>query len=153
MRKLSKKILSLYAKKAIIGLASVAMVATMSLSTINVSPVKGATTSSTLVWSDEFNGNSIDASKWGFEIGTGSNGWGNNELQRYTDSTNNVYIADLSSDSGSSDGRALAIKAQKEGSEYTSGRIQTQNKQYCKFGRIETKLCGSQQKEDFQYDR
>ena len=94
MRKLSKKILSLYAKKAIIGLASVAMVATMSLSTINVSPVKGATTSSTLVWSDEFNGNSIDASKWGFEIGTGSNGWGNNELEYYTDSEKNVSVSD-----------------------------------------------------------
>ena len=96
-----------------------------------------------LVWSDEFNqtvGQAPDTSVWNYDIGHGSNGWGNNELQRYTDSTNNVYIADLSSDSGSSDGRALAIKAQKEGSEYTSGRIQTQNKQYCKFGRIETKL-------------
>ena len=96
-----------------------------------------------LVWSDEFNqtaGQAPDRSVWNYDIGHGSNGWGNNELQRYTDSTNNVYIADLSSDSGSSDGRALAIKAQKEGSEYTSGRIQTQNKQYCKFGRIETKL-------------
>lgn len=70
------------------------MVATMSLSTINVSPVKGATTSSTLVWSDEFNGNSIDASKWGFEIGTGSNGWGNNEQQYYTNRTDNAYVAD-----------------------------------------------------------
>ena len=96
-----------------------------------------------LVWSDEFNqtvGQAPDTSVWNYDIGHGSNGWGNNELQRYTDSTNNVYIADLSSDSGSSDGRALAIKAQKEGSEYTSGRIQTQNKQYSKFGRIETKL-------------
>mgnify|MGYP000687811603 CR=1 FL=1 len=96
-----------------------------------------------LVWSDEFDqtvGQAPDTSVWNYDIGHGSNGWGNNELQRYTDSTNNVYIADLSSDSGSSDGRALAIKAQKEGSEYTSGRIQTQNKQYCKFGRIETKL-------------
>ena len=96
-----------------------------------------------LVWSDEFDqtvGQAPDTSVWNYDIGHGSNGWGNNELQRYTDSTNNVYIADLSSDSGSSDGRALAIKAQKEGSEYTSGRIKTQNKQYCKFGRIETKL-------------
>ena len=40
-----------------------------------------ATTSSTLVWSDEFNGSSVDTSKWSYETGTGSWGWGNNEQQ------------------------------------------------------------------------
>jgi hypothetical protein len=30
------------------------------------------------VWSDEFDGNSLDESKWNYE--TGGNGWGNNEL-------------------------------------------------------------------------
>ena len=133
MRKLSKKILSLYAKKAIIGLASVAMVATMSLSTINVSPVKGATTSSTLVWSDEFNGNSIDASKWGFEIGTGSNGWGNNEQQYYTNRTDNAYVAD----------GALHIRAKKEaygGKNYTSARLNTNGKFTFTYGYVEARL-------------
>ena len=52
---------------------------TMPEKTVSASP----TTGSKLVWSDEFNGNSIDTSKWGFEIGTGSNGWGNNEQQYY----------------------------------------------------------------------
>src|ERR1700760_2911337 len=34
-----------------------------------------------LVWSDEFNGTSVDATKWTFE--TGGGGWGNNELEYY----------------------------------------------------------------------
>ena len=48
-----------------------------------------------LVWSDEFNqpdGSRPDTAKWGFE--TGGNGWGNNELEYYTDRTNNAVIAD-----------------------------------------------------------
>ena len=44
-----------------------------------------------LVWSDEFNLNSLDTSKWMHEIGTGSQyglwGWGNNE-QHYYQSAN-----------------------------------------------------------------
>ena len=40
-----------------------------------------------LVWNDEFNGKSIDLTKWDFQLGTGSQygleGWGNNELQYY----------------------------------------------------------------------
>ncbi len=45
-----------------------------------------------LVWSDEFNGTSIDTSKWNFEIGNGEWGWGNNELQYYTGRTENARI-------------------------------------------------------------
>ncbi|MFZ1370366.1 MAG: hypothetical protein WAR78_08285, partial [Ferruginibacter sp.] len=38
--------------------------------------------SPTLVFSDEFNADGApDPNKWGYEIGTGSGGWGNNELQ------------------------------------------------------------------------
>src|SRR3990172_3032055 len=43
-----------------------------------------------LVWSDEFGGAAIDSTKWEFQIGDGSGyslppGWGNDELQWYTD--------------------------------------------------------------------
>ena len=44
-----------------------------------------------LIWSDEFDGNSIDTSKWGFDIGGG--GWGNNELEYYTDRWDNAYVS------------------------------------------------------------
>ena len=96
-----------------------------------------------LVWNDEFNqtvGGALDTSTWSYDMGHGASGWGNNELQRYTNSTNNVRIADMSSDSGSTDGRALAITAKRENGEITSGRIKTLNKQYMKYGRIEARI-------------
>ena len=34
-----------------------------------------------LAWSDEFNGSQLNSSDWGYDIGTGNGGWGNNELQ------------------------------------------------------------------------
>ena len=40
----------------------------------------------TIIWSDEFNGNSLDTTKWKFE--TGDHGWGNNEWQNYVAGTN-----------------------------------------------------------------
>src|SRR6188472_2965716 len=45
-----------------------------------------------VTWSDEFNaaaGTPADGSKWKFD--TGGGGWGNNELEYYTNSTRNVY--------------------------------------------------------------
>lgn len=56
-----------------------------------------------LVWSDEFSGSSLDTGKWTPE--TGADGWGNNELQNYTE-TGNVSV---------SDGK-LTIEARKENS-------------------------------------
>ena len=96
-----------------------------------------------LVWNDEFNqtvGGAHDQSVWSYDIGVGNGGWGNAERQYYTNSTNNVYIADVSGDSSSSDGRALAIKAIKSGDSITSGRLKSLNKQYLRYGRIEAKI-------------
>jgi beta-glucanase (GH16 family) len=47
-----------------------------------------------LVWSDEFDGPSIDSSKWAFDIGNGNSGWGNGEWEYYTSSPDNVAIVD-----------------------------------------------------------
>src|SRR5205814_2037326 len=50
-----------------------------------------------LTWSDEFDGPAgaaIDGAKWKFDVGTGSNGWGNGELQYYTNRTSNVALSD-----------------------------------------------------------
>ena len=41
-----------------------------------------------LVWSDEFNGTSLNMNNWTYEIGTGQGGWGNQELQYYTPGDN-----------------------------------------------------------------
>lgn len=91
------------------------------------------TTNSTLVWSDEFNGSSLDTSKWGYEIGTGSSGWGNNELQYYTNRTDNAYVSD----------GALHIRAKKEaygGMNYTSARLNTNGKFTFQYGYVEARL-------------
>lgn len=84
----------------------------------------------TLVWSDEFSGNSLDLSSWNQEIGTGSGGWGNNELETYTNSLKNTFVSNGN----------LIIEARKENiatSNYSSGRMTTQNKKFFKFGRID----------------
>ena len=96
-----------------------------------------------LVWNDEFNqtvGGAPDQSVWSYDIGVENGGWGNAERQYYTNSTDNVYIADVSGDSSSSDGKALAIKAIKSGDSITSGRLKSLNKQYLRYGRIEAKI-------------
>lgn len=85
---------------------------------------------STATWSDEFNTNGVpDAAKWTFE--TGGNGWGNNELQYYTNGNNAVV-----------DNGILKITAKKEtfgGRNYTSTRMITKNKGDWAFGRFEIK--------------
>ncbi len=84
-----------------------------------------------LVWSDEFEGTQINPFKWTFEKGAG--GWGNNELQYYTDRTENAYV-----DSG-----MLVIKAIKEnysGSFYTSARMVTKGHASWQYGKIEARM-------------
>lgn len=90
-----------------------------------------------LVWSDEFNGtagNAPDAAKWAFDIGTGSNGWGNSELQYYTNRPANVQL----------DGSGkLVITARSEsygGSGFTSARIKTKGLFAQAYGRFEARI-------------
>lgn len=82
-----------------------------------------------LFWSDEFEGNSLDASNWTCEIGRGNNGWGNSELQYYTDRPENVDVRD----------GKLVITARKEsyqGAQATSARLITQGKVFFKYGYV-----------------
>ncbi len=79
----------------------------------------------TLVWQDEFAGNSLNTSDWNFE--TGDHGWGNNELQNYVSGTNNAKVAN----------GLLTIEAKRAGTGFTSARITTQGKQSFKYGRID----------------
>lgn len=83
-----------------------------------------------LSWSDEFSASTLNQNTWNYEIGNGSNGWGNQELEYYTNSTKNAFLS-----SGN-----LIIEARKEpigGFEYSSARITTQNKKTFKYGRID----------------
>ena len=45
-----------------------------------------------LAWGDEFDGDEINKNWWTHEIGNGSNGWGNNEIEYYTDAKENSRI-------------------------------------------------------------
>jgi beta-glucanase (GH16 family) len=79
-----------------------------------------------LVWSNEFNDGPLDSAIWNYELGGG--GWGNNELENYTNSINNVHI-----DSGYLHITALNPSP----GSYTSGRITTQGKKEFTYGRFE----------------
>ena len=85
------------------------------------------------VWSDEFSSPLLNNANWTPEIGTGSNGWGNNELQYYTSRPENLTIQN---------GNLLIIakKESYQGSEYTSARIKTQAKQSWKYGKMEARI-------------
>lgn len=84
----------------------------------------------TLKWNDEFNGTTLDANTWNYEIGNGSGGWGNHELEYYINSPKNVLVSNGN----------LIIEARKEsigGFNYSSGRLTTQNKQSFTYGKID----------------
>jgi beta-glucanase (GH16 family) len=79
----------------------------------------------TLVWSDEFDVNGApDPAKWGYD--TGGGGWGNNEVQIYTNNSLNVRV-----ENGN-----LVIEAKKLGNTWTSARLLTNNKYEFKYGRV-----------------
>ena len=50
---------------------------------------RGAQAAWRLVWSDEFNGSSVNTNQWGFDIGKGGNG----QLQYYTSRSENVFVS------------------------------------------------------------
>jgi beta-glucanase (GH16 family) len=99
-----------------------------------------------LVWSDEFDGDKVDRQKWDFDRGNGFfnydanqwiSGWGNGELQYYTDSPDNAFVQDGQL-------HIRAIKESFQGCGYTSARLKTRAKDgkslFSKqYGRIEFK--------------
>ena len=84
-----------------------------------------------LKWNDEFDGGALDQTKWGYDLGN-NNGWGNNELEYYTNTTDNAYVT----------GGNLVIQANKQsqgGRDYTSARLLTKGKQNFGFGRLDVR--------------
>jgi len=93
----------------------------------------------TLVWSDEFNGangSAPDATKWTYD--TGGKGWGNNELECYTNQLSNAQVQ----------GGNLVITAMQQSlacsdgaqNNYTSARLKTQNLFSQAHGRFEARI-------------
>ncbi len=85
----------------------------------------------TVVFEDDFDGSSLDRSKW--RVITGGTGWGNRELQYFKDSPQNIEVS-----SGT-----LKLKARKEnfdGREWTAARITTAGLHSFKYGKIEARI-------------
>ncbi len=96
----------------------------------------------TMVWNDEFDGTELDESKWSYQLGNGCNisqalcGWGNAELQNYTQEAKNIKVEDgiliitaTEEDSLDMDGNPI----------YHSARIRTVGKGDWKYGRIDVR--------------
>lgn len=87
-----------------------------------------------LVWSDEFEGTSLDLTKWSHQTGNGTAfyphqaGWGNQELQIFE--VDNTTIAN----------GELCITAKYENAQYTSSRIVTKDRFEFTYGRIEARI-------------
>jgi beta-glucanase (GH16 family) len=95
-----------------------------------------------LIWSEEFNGATLDAGRWTATDGNGCQinlcGYGNAELEYY--SPNNLSIADVPFEPGT---RALAIRAQRQtvgSNQFTSGKIDSKGKVQVQYGMIEIRL-------------
>ena len=82
-----------------------------------------------LVWEDDFNTDGApDATNWTYDLGDG--GWGNGEVQTYTNSAENAKVLDGS----------LIITAKADGSGgYTSARLKSQGLRKFTYGRIEVR--------------
>lgn len=84
-----------------------------------------------LVWHDEFDGAVLDTTKWTWD--TGGNGWGNAELEYYTNRVENAHL----------ENGYLVIEARQEpfgNRAYTSARLKTQGLGAWKYGRIEARI-------------
>lgn len=89
------------------------------------------TTMTNLVMEDEFDGTELNPEIWKYDLGAG--GWGNNELQHYTNRPENVKV-----ENGML--HITAIKEPYEGSGYTSGRILTSGLFEQAYGRFEARI-------------
>lgn len=87
-----------------------------------------------LVWQDEFNTATLRSDYWTYELGNGCSvgicGWGNNELETYTNEEANVKIVDS---------KLVITAINVGGGNYTSARIKTQAKIRPRYGRIDVR--------------
>ena len=83
-----------------------------------------------LTWADEFDGEAINPANWTYDLGSGNGGWGNNELQSYSNSSNNSFVGD----------GKLFILAEKVGENaYASARLKSLGLKEFQYGRIDVR--------------
>ena len=118
------------------------MLKTIKILILFIFPLIGYTQTWDLVWSDEFDSNAVDQSKWTHEIGTGSQynmwGWGNGELQYYQPQNSIVSNGTLK----------IIVQQEPQGLVdswnntyyYSSSRISTKNNFNFKYGKVEARI-------------
>tara|TARA_R110001632_G_scaffold19898_6_gene59840 strand:- start:3501 stop:4352 length:852 start_codon:yes stop_codon:yes gene_type:complete len=124
--------LNVFSKYTLIVLLS------LSITSCDQNETQTVVTFSNLVWADEFNEDGApSSSRWTFDIGDGTAqglpGWGNNELQYYTDRSENVVVEDGIL-------KITAIQEPYMGAGYTSARILTKGLFQQKYGRFEARI-------------
>ena len=110
------------------------LIAILVISSCDTDETQRVANFNTLVMADEFD---IDGQPnpaiWGYDTGTGFDGWGNNELQYYTDRPENVTVQN----------GMLLISAQREnlnGANFTSARLSTKDLFEQAYGRFEARI-------------
>ena len=120
-------------------LNSVCIITLLSLTSCDTDETQKVAEFTNLIMSDEFSVEGApDPLKWTYDIGNGTQqglpvGWGNNELQYYTDRTENIKV----------ENGVLVITANQEsfgGSNYTSGRLISQGLFEQQYGRFEARI-------------
>ncbi|RDY62015.1 glycoside hydrolase family 16 protein [Flagellimonas nanhaiensis] len=110
------------------------VVAACCISSCSTDETQTVATFTNLVMEDNFDVEGApDSSLWSYDIGTGVNGWGNQELQYYTDRPENVKA----------ENGVLLITARQESfenSQYTSARLLTKDKFEQQYGRFEARI-------------
>lgn len=96
-------------------------------------PSKASSQNWKLVWSEEFNGTSLNTNTWSYETGNGQGGWGTGQMDYATDRKENVDVKN---------GKLIITLREEEyyGADYTSGRILSKNKYSVKYGKIEARI-------------
>ncbi|GAL65363.1 glycoside hydrolase family 16 protein [Jejuia pallidilutea] len=117
-----------------IALPSLLLVLAFVAASCSTDQTQTVATFNKLSMADEFDVDGApNSSIWNFDIGTGQNGWGNNELQYYTNRPENVVVQN----------GVLIITAREEnfnGSAYTSARLLTKGKFQQQYGRWEARI-------------